>query len=42
MFSQFALYFEGSLWFIPTDVTSTVEIQSIVPQFAIGLRTNIF
>ena len=42
MFSQFSLYFEGSLWFIPTDVTSTVEIQSLVPQFAIGLRTNIF
>jgi hypothetical protein len=42
MFSQFALYFEGSLWFIPTDVTSTVEIQSVVPQFSIGLRTNIF
>ncbi|WP_051537837.1 Ig-like domain-containing protein [Treponema sp. C6A8] len=42
MFSTFAFYFEGSLWFIPTDVASSVEIQSIVPQFAIGLRTNIF
>ena len=42
MFSQFSLYFEGSLWFIPTDVTSTVEIQSVVPQFSIGLRTNVF
>ncbi len=46
MFSQFAFYFEGSLWFIPTDVkpgdTGSVEIQSLVPQFAIGIRTNIF
>ena len=42
MFSSFAMYFEGSLWFIPTDVTSTVEIESLVPQFSIGLRTNIF
>ena len=42
MFSSFAFYFEGSLWFIPTDVSSSVEIQSLVPQFAIGIRTNIF
>ena len=42
MFSSFALYFEGSLWFIPTDVSSSVEIDSLVPQFSIGLRTNIF
>ena len=40
-FSSFALYTEGSLWFIPTDVSGT-NIKSIVPQIAIGLRTNIF
>lgn len=42
MFSQFSVYFEGSVWFIPTDVSSTVEIKSVVPQFAVGIRTNIF
>ncbi len=42
MFSTFSFYTEGSLWFIPTDVSSDVEIQSIVPQISIGIRVNIF
>ena len=40
-FSSFSLYTEGSLWFIPTDV-SGANIKSLVPQVAIGFRTNIF
>ena len=40
-FSSFALYTEGSLWFIPTDVSGS-DIKSLVPQIAIGFRTNIF
>lgn len=42
MFRTFSFYTEGSLWFIPTDVSSTVEIQSIVPQIGVGIRVNIF
>ena len=42
MFSAFSLYTEGSLWFIPTDVTSQVKIKNLIPQFGIGLRTNVF
>jgi len=41
-FSTFSLYFEGSLWFIPTDVSSTVDIKNLIPQFGLGIRTNIF
>ena len=41
MFSSFALYTEGSLWFIPTDVSGT-DIKSIIPQIALGFRANIF
>ena len=41
-FSSFSLYTEGSVWFIPTDVSSTVKIKNIIPQIGIGLRTNIF
>ena len=40
-FSSFAMYTEGSLWFIPTDV-SGAGIKSLIPQIAIGFRTNIF
>jgi len=40
-FSSFSLYTEGSLWFIPTDVSGT-DIKSLIPQIGIGLRTNIF
>lgn len=42
MFSSFAFYTEGSLWFIPTDVQSTVEIKNKVFQIAVGVRTNVF
>ena len=41
MFSSFAMYTEGSLWFIPTDVSGT-DIKSIIPQIALGFRVNIF
>lgn len=41
-FSSFALYTEASLWFIPTDVSSTVNIKNLIPQIAVGVRTNIF
>lgn len=41
-FSSFALYTEASLWFIPTDVSSTVDIKNLIPQIAVGVRTNIF
>ncbi len=41
-FSSFSLYTEGAVWFIPTDVTSNVKIKNIIPQFGIGIRTNIF
>ena len=42
MFSSFALYAEAALWFIPTDVSSTVDIKNLIPQIAVGVRTNIF
>lgn len=42
VFSTLSMYSEFSLWFIPTDVSGTVDIQSFVPQFAIGLRANVF
>lgn len=42
MFSTFSLYTEGSLWFIPTDVSSTVSIKNIIPQISAGIRVNIF
>ena len=40
-FSSFSMYTEGSLWFIPTDV-SGANIKSLIPQIAVGFRTNIF
>ena len=40
-FSTFALYTEAALWFIPTDV-SGADIKSLIPQIAVGFRTNIF
>lgn len=44
MFSTFSLYTEFSLWFIPTDVTSsgTVDIKNLVPQISEGIRVNLF
>ena len=41
MFSAFSFYTEASLWFIPSDVAGE-SINSMVFQFAFGLRTNIF
>ena len=41
-FSSFAVYTEGSLWFIPTDVSSSVNIKNLIPQIGLGVRTNIF
>lgn len=41
MFSTFSLYTEGSMWFIPTDVSGE-GIKSLIPQIAVGIRTNIF
>ncbi len=40
-FSSFSVYTEGALWFIPTDV-SGAKIDNLIPQIAIGFRTNIF
>lgn len=42
MFSTFSLYTEVQVWFIPTDIDSAVEINSIVPQISLGLRANVF
>jgi hypothetical protein len=42
-FSSFAFYTEASLWFIPTDVSSTTNaIKNLIPQVSVGIRTNIF
>ncbi len=41
-FSSFSLYTEVSMWFIPTDVSSTVDIKNLIPQVGLGIRTNIF
>jgi len=41
-FSSFAFYAEPSLWFIPTDIASTEDIDSLVPTISVGFRTNIF
>ncbi|OJF76397.1 MAG: hypothetical protein BKP49_07975 [Treponema sp. CETP13] len=40
--STFSFYGEAQLWFIPTDVSSSVEISSLVPQLSCGVRMNIF
>lgn len=42
MFRTIALYTEGQLWFIPTDVNSEVDIENLVPQISVGLRVNVF
>ena len=41
MFSTFSMYYEFSLWFIPSDVASD-DIKKLVPQGSLGLRVNIF
>ena len=40
-FSTFSMYYEYSLWFIPSDVASA-DIKKLVQQGSIGLRVNIF
>ena len=40
-FSTFSMYYEYSLWFIPSDVAG-VGIKKFVQQGSIGLRVNIF
>jgi hypothetical protein len=41
-FGIISFYTEFQLWFIPTDVTSTVDIQNMVPQLSCGIRINVF
>ena len=41
-FSTVSFYTEGQLWFIPTDVSSDENIQSLVPQVSFGVRLNVF
>ena len=40
-FSTFSMYYEFSLWFIPSDVASE-DIKKLIPQGSLGLRVNIF
>ena len=40
-FSTFSMYYEFSLWFIPSDVASD-DIKKLIPQGSLGLRVNIF
>ncbi len=40
-FSTFSMYYEYSLWFIPSDVASDT-IKKLIHQGSIGLRVNIF
>ena len=42
IFSTVSFYTEGQLWFIPTDVSSDENIQSLVPQVSFGVRVNVF
>ena len=41
MFSTFSMYYEFSLWFIPSDVAGD-DIKKLIPQGSLGLRVNIF
>ena len=40
-FSTFSMYYEFSLWFIPSDVAGD-DIKKLIPQGSLGLRVNIF
>jgi len=43
MFRTYALYTEFQLWFVPTDVdTSVVDVDTIIPHVAVGVRVNVF
>ncbi len=48
-FRSFAVYTEGQLWFIPTDVSDgsskgvkSVKNQSVVPRISVGIRLDVF
>ena len=40
-FSTFSMYYEFSLWFIPSDIARD-DIDKFIPQGSIGLRVNVF
>ena len=47
-FGSFAVYTEGQLWFIPTDVSGgsnaskTSVISSVLPHLSVGIRFDVF
>ena len=42
-FRSFAVYTEGQLWFIPTDVSGSASvIKSVLPRISVGLRLDVF
>ena len=47
-FGSFAIYTEGQLWFIPTDVgngaksTKTSAISAVLPHLSVGIRLDVF
>ena len=43
-FRSFAVYTEGQLWFVPTDVSggSASAIKGVIPHISVGLRFDVF
>ena len=44
-FRSFAVYTEGQLWFIPTDVSgggSLSAIKGVLPHISVGFRFDVF
>ena len=41
-FKTWAVYFEPSVWFIPSDVSGLEWNKSFVPTFSLGVRTSVF
>ena len=43
-FRSFAVYTEGQLWFIPTDVSegSSSKIKGVRPHISVGFRLDVF
>jgi len=42
-FRKFALFTEGQLWFVPTDVDADkVGIKTIIPHVIMGVRVYVF
>ena len=43
-FRSFAVYTEGQLWFIPTDVGegSKAKVDAVLPHISVGLRLDVF